>query len=106
MSFLWWFSSFATTPEYSSISFTDTNKDNYEFSAQHFQQTLFLEDVSVSFSTGEEIPQLDFDSFLSNNFSYQHLKRCYCLPTKYLSSKAVDRKQKILQQLFPFHFFF
>ncbi len=106
MSFLWWFSSFAATLEYSSISFTDTNKDNYEFSAQHFKQTLFLEDVSVSFSTAEEIPQLDFDSFLSNNFSYQHLKRCYCLLQQDNISKVVDRKQKILQQLFPFHFFF
>ena len=106
MSFLWWFSSFAATPEYSSISFTDTNKNNYEFSAQHFQQTLFLEDVSVSFSTAEEIPQLDFDSFLSNNYNFQCLKNYRCLPTKHLSSKAVNRKQRILQQLFPFHFFF
>ena len=106
MSFLVWCSSFAATPKNSSFTFTDTDKDNYQFSVKHFQQDLFLEDVSVNFISAEEICQPELDPFTSSFYTYKNLPENYVLPIKKSSSKVIDGKQKILQQLFPFHFFF
>ncbi|MDR6299697.1 hypothetical protein [Mesonia maritima] len=83
----------------------DTNRQKHEVAVSHFQQTLFVEEFSVNFSWAEN------SSDAPINFHFTKPTQFY-FAAEVFSAKIVehyflpDQRNLILQQLFPFHFFF
>lgn len=101
-----WLTNWAATQDNSNAVLLDANQNKYEFAAHHFQQTLYIEEVATSFS-GVELPSNFNLNSVFPNLIHSSSSITYFIehPT---NSRFVlfDGKQKILEQLFPFHFFF
>lgn len=98
-------SSLANNTHIATENLHDTNRQKHEIAVSHFQQTLFVEEFSVNFS-------------LAENFSNTSISFHFTKPTQFYFATEVflatitenyflpDQRNLILQQLFPFHFFF
>lgn len=97
----------ATQHDFSSGTLSNTTQNNHELASAHFQHSLFVEELAeFSFSAQEfhepenfipfgELGFLNFQ-FDLENFSFRNNN----LP------QTEDLKKRILQHIFPFHFFF
>jgi len=96
----------ATQNNYSAETLSNTTKNNYELASAHFQQTLFVEElVEFSFRAQEFHEHETFTPFGKLAFQdIQIVAENIFGKTKNLQQE--DLKKRILQHIFPFHFFF
>lgn len=103
-----WLPSLATIQNHvGTDNLIDTSKSNYKLSSAHFQQNLFVEDVSHFNFSSQNLPDYEHDDLLGYPlFHTYEVANISLFKFSKKSTHTEDRRKRILQFIYPFHFFF
>ncbi|MBW2961659.1 hypothetical protein [Mesonia aestuariivivens] len=105
--FVWLPAWAAIQNDFNQAELTEVSKNKYELKNSHFQQNVFIEDDVNFVIDTEDLSDSENFSFSGNlnHISFQARENSLFNSSRNLTNKE-DRRKKVLQHIYPFHFFF